>query len=596
MKSTKFSTAAAASILFILGLYHLVGPGTSTAFANAMQHFVAAQTARFDLTVEFGDQSPQTSSFLYDAKGYIRQNMADGTINFVDYNQNKVYSLLADSKTVVIRNVNNPDFHTALYDIFAQLQNLIQETVDLGRGSVEKLGSKTIDGRTARGFRIKTGGQSPELYWQRKGTLTVWADAETDFPLQLQWHHSMTNSVVTVSNIRLNAVFSPEEIILAIPEGCTINDETAAQEESQSSSDKIGSSSQSPLSGETPAELLEGLDKNDQILIRFFHSWTVLTKGRFPSSLTNEAIKDIDPNAKVSLKQEKWSWNISFSANLDFLDDDWKSHIDPNDYTAEEKEQLKHKTGRYYEDLQKALNEKLETVKPCFRDIFEGFETIDALPADSDWHYKGREVTFGEADVAVFWYRPQNSDTYRAIYGDLTIEDVAPKDLHLLETPSAKETDRNAKGALEAAIQLGADLPQDKRAAALRMLTLKEDDLVKGLATYLEFSGGTYPPTMNFDESFVRHLDGFLTEAYKQQKFDKQQTETKTLDISFAAFFYDKLIREKKDPAYYGDQLTVEDSDKVLVRWKISKNRYRVVFGNLTRKTVTSEELSELEN
>jgi len=55
------------------------------------------------------------------------------------------------------------------------------------------------------------------------------------------------------------------------------------------------------------------------------------------------------------------------------------------------------------------------------------------------------------------------------------------------------------------------------------------------------------------------------------------------------------LIREKKDVAYYGDKITVEDSGKVLMRWKISKRRYRVVFCDLTRKSVTVEKLAELE-
>ena len=595
MKSTKLSTAAVASILLIIGLYHLVGPGTSTAFANAMEHFVAAQTARFDLTIEFGNQEPKKSSFLYDAKGYIRQNMADGTVNFVDYNTNKVLSLVPDSKTAVIRNVNNSDFHTALYDIFAKLQNLIQEAIDLGHGSVESLGTKLIDGRTAYGYCVETTGQSPGLYWQGKGTLTIWADAETDFPMILKWHHSMTDIIVTVSDIQLNIVFSPDELSVTVPEGYTIKDETSFPAEPRVQEENSEAVFEEPLPNKTPSELVKGLDKDEQTLIKFFHSWTVLTHGKFPSSLTTDAIKDIDPNAKLSFEQKQWSWNISFSANLNFLDDDWKSHIDPNDYTAEEKKQLKEKTGRYYEDLQKALNEKLETVKPCFSDIVEGFEMINSLPVQSDWHYNGCNAKLGEADTAIFWYKPKDSDIYRAIYGDLTVQNVAPEDLHFLETPPDKEIDRNAKHVLEAAIQLGADIPKDKRAIVLRMLSLKEEDLIKGLATYLEFSGGTYPPTMNFDESFVRHLDGFLNDAYKQQKLDKNQGEAKTLDIGFAAFFYDKLTRQKKDPAYYGDKLTVEDSDKIVVRWKISKNQYRVVFGNLTRKTVTAEELSELE-
>ena len=56
-----------------------------------------------------------------------------------------------------------------------------------------------------------------------------------------------------------------------------------------------------------------------------------------------------------------------------------------------------------------------------------------------------------------------------------------------------------------------------------------------------------------------------------------------------------KLTRRKKEPAYYGDTVTVSDSDKVLVRWKISKSRYRVIYGSLKAETVTKEKLDELE-
>ena len=45
------------------------------------------------------------------------------------------------------------------------------------------------------------------------------------------------------------------------------------------------------------------------------------------------------------------------------------------------------------------------------------------------WHYAGKEVKFGDTDKAVFWYRPRDSKTYRVIYGDLSVADVAPDDL-----------------------------------------------------------------------------------------------------------------------------------------------------------------------
>ncbi len=55
-----------------------------------------------------------------------------------------------------------------------------------------------------------------------------------------------------------------------------------------------------------------------------------------------------------------------------------------------------------------------------FTRIFQG---------EGKWYYRGQGVTLGEADKAIFWYRPRGSATYRVIYGDLHVEDVAPENL-----------------------------------------------------------------------------------------------------------------------------------------------------------------------
>ena len=67
------------------------------------------------------------------------------------------------------------------------------------------------------------------------------------------------------------------------------------------------------------------------------------------------------------------------------------------------------------------------------------------------------------------------------------------------------------------------------------------------------------------------------------------------LSIQGACMFYGKLVKENKDVAYYGDKVTAQDVDKVLMRWKTSDNEYRVIFGDLSALDVTAEELAELE-
>jgi hypothetical protein len=59
--------------------------------------------------------------------------------------------------------------------------------------------------------------------------------------------------------------------------------------------------------------------------------------------------------------------------------------------------------------------------------------------------------------------------------------------------------------------------------------------------------------------------------------------------------FYGLLQGDKKDPAYYGKTVTPKDTDKVLMRWKVSDNEYRVIYGDLHAETVTPEKLAELE-
>ncbi len=64
-----------------------------------------------------------------------------------------------------------------------------------------------------------------------------------------------------------------------------------------------------------------------------------------------------------------------------------------------------------------------------------GFVFFNLLKAENDWHYVGNGVKLGDAESEVCWYRPDGSETYRVIYGDLSVKDVAPEDLPLPVEP-----------------------------------------------------------------------------------------------------------------------------------------------------------------
>ena len=58
-----------------------------------------------------------------------------------------------------------------------------------------------------------------------------------------------------------------------------------------------------------------------------------------------------------------------------------------------------------------------------------GCAFIEQLPEGSNWQYVGEDVKLGDATRAVCWWKPAGSSTYRVVYGDLSVRDVAPDDL-----------------------------------------------------------------------------------------------------------------------------------------------------------------------
>jgi len=77
----------------------------------------------------------------------------------------------------------------------------------------------------------------------------------------------------------------------------------------------------------------------------------------------------------------------------------------------------------------KAEAEKLDWSEEEGHKSTLGCAFIEQLPEGSDYQYVGEDVRLGDASKAVCWYKPQGSATYRVVYGDLSVKDVAPADL-----------------------------------------------------------------------------------------------------------------------------------------------------------------------
>ena len=135
---------------------------------------------------------------------------------------------------------------------------------------------------------------------------------------------------------------------------------------------------------------------------------------------------------------------------------------------------------------------------------------------------------------------------------------------------------------------------------------VNEETAIQGLKLFGDLSG-RYPEELDY-ATLMSKATGELT--YSNTPFAKQLKEERKelgeeekakkfmdimMPISGLGTFYASLVQEKKDPAYYGKTVTPKDADKVLMRWKVSDNEYRVIYGDLRAETVTPQKLAELE-
>ena len=133
---------------------------------------------------------------------------------------------------------------------------------------------------------------------------------------------------------------------------------------------------------------------------------------------------------------------------------------------------------------------------------------------------------------------------------------------------------------------------------------ITEETVIQGLKLLVELLG-KYPENINdVDETVLRLAEKSETPAALRLKEEikgltEEQINHKLVDflmpIAGIGRFYRRLQYDKKDPAYYWKIVTPKDTDMVLMRWKVSDNEYRVIFGDLHAETVSPEKLAELE-
>ena len=160
-------------------------------------------------------------------------------------------------------------------------------------------------------------------------------------------------------------------------------------------------------------------------------------------------------------------------------------------------------------------------------------------------------------------------------------------------------------------------IPEDfePMASNFQMPKMNEEGLIEGLKLFAELTG-SYPKKLSMME-LAQEMMGFMTDKNVLEKIRDKMPELRDLDedelekldkdevmmkstqitqpLQSPGFFYMMLVQDKKEPVYYGETVGPDDAEAILLRWKISDEKYRVIFGDLSAMDVTAEELGELE-
>jgi hypothetical protein len=143
------------------------------------------------------------------------------------------------------------------------------------------------------------------------------------------------------------------------------------------------------------------------------------------------------------------------------------------------------------------------------------------------------------------------------------------------------------------------NIPEDYRSPAGDIIipAFGEENAIKGLKLFAD-AVGKYPASFE-DGALVgewRKHTGFDPNSYKDLSDEERTRKTsEVISLAVPGFLYKTLVEENKDPVYYGETVRPGDADKVLLRWKIDDDQYRVIFGDLHADTATADVMKELE-
>lgn len=373
MKSriTKFAAVAAIIIGVFLVLRHSTGQieVTSPVFADVLEQIYKARTVTYKETF-YPERRPSfTTEKMVIESGQMRSVLPHGDITIFDFSGGKNLHLTPQTKRAILT-------HRVGRPRRKQLFNYLDWVSRIHEESGEFAGQEEINGQMTDVFVIQ----------KDFGKTTVWVDPETNLPVRVE-RVSTPNPdreiIVPEMSLALNEFGGEENEIssIIISGGKGIQKKMTIVMSDfvwDAELDESLFSLEVPKGYSVEEKQFDVSEMEENGLIAAFAFWTEMSEGFFPS-----AINDLgDPNKVRPMLVAKFD-----------------------------------RDGDPREELDEAMKKA--------HVILKGLFFAQQQKVDGSWGYAGKGVRLGDADRAICWWKPESSEVYRVIYGDLSVGNVS---------------------------------------------------------------------------------------------------------------------------------------------------------------------------
>ena len=212
MRRPTFRLSIVAALLAVA--FTLLGPGQERiAFADLLETFMEARTARFQMEVKAENQPAQKFKAWYQAPASIRQEIGS-VVNISDFKAGKILSLDPTNKVATLLVMKNRPKDKSSGNFFHDVRETLKGIQAKPDGSTEALPEKVEDGRRLIGYRAT----SPMT------TISMWGDAATGRLVRIESEMRMpVLTQVTMSDFEFDVPLDEKLFSTEPPEGYKVN-------------------------------------------------------------------------------------------------------------------------------------------------------------------------------------------------------------------------------------------------------------------------------------------------------------------------------------------------------------------------------------